>query len=62
MSKLKKILLILILAILTVATNTTVFASTKDILETLKDCSREEIYNKWKIKSILKLTFFLMFA
>ena len=47
MSKFKKILLILILAILTVATNTTVFASTKDILETVGDIEYSSEFNKW---------------
>ena len=47
MSKLKKILLISILAILTVATNTTVFASTKDILETVGDIEYSSEFNKW---------------
>ena len=47
MSKLKKILLISILAMLTVAMNTTVFASTKDILKTVGEVEYSVEFEEW---------------
>ena len=47
MSKLKKIILILILAILTVATNTAVFASTKDIIDTVGEIKYSSEVEEW---------------